>query len=89
MQHLVEVEKENAAKLTELWSRIIFAVVPFVFVLVYVIVAAVAHILAFHQNIFILTQVEGYQWEYTSIPGSEVLNRTELDSNVTLKEAAP
>ena len=46
MQHLVEVEKENAAKLTELWSRIIFAVVPFVFVLVYVIVAAVAHILA-------------------------------------------
>ena len=45
MQHLVEVEKENAAKLTELWSRIIFAVAPFVFVLVYVIVAEVVHIL--------------------------------------------
>ena len=60
MQHLVEVEKENAAKLTELWSRIIFAVVPFVFVLVYVIVAAVAHISALNQNIFNLTLKGGW-----------------------------
>ena len=41
VQHLVELDKENTAKLTELWCRIIFAVVPFVFVLVYGIVAEV------------------------------------------------
>ena len=79
MQHLVEVEKENAAKLTELWSRIIFAVAPFVFVLVYVIVAAVVHNLALKTpNLLNPTQVYGYQWEYHPIPGSQVLNRTEL-----------
>ena len=82
MQHLVEVEKENAAKLTELWSRIIFAVVPFVFVLVYAIVAEVcssSHIARYSiQKMLNLTQVSGYQWEHPNIPGSEILNRTEL-----------
>ena len=40
-QHLVEIEKENAAKKTELWSRVVFAVVPFLFFITYFLVALV------------------------------------------------
>ena len=37
----MEVEKENAAKLTEFWSRVIFAVLPIVWFIGYGIAAVV------------------------------------------------